>query len=47
MEKYINLTDEDLNKIINSILTDKLVSNKRLGYKHMKTEDVVIEEGDA
>ena len=46
MLKYDGLGAEEYEKLINKILTTKLIDSKQRGYKHMKTEDVIIEEND-
>ena len=44
MQKYESLAEEEYIKLINKILTTKLIDAKQLGYKHMKTDDMTIEE---
>lgn len=44
MLKYESLAEEEYVKLINKILTTKLIDSKQKGYRHMKADDVTIEE---
>jgi hypothetical protein len=46
LEKYNQLPELELLKFINSILSKKLIDEKRHGFKYMKTEDIEIEENN-
>ncbi len=46
MQKYESLAEEEYAKLINKILSTKLIDAKQRGYRHMKTEDVTIEENN-
>lgn len=43
--KFNNLSDDGLLKLTNKILSRKLIDEKRFGFKHMKKEEMKIEDG--
>lgn len=46
MQKYESLAEEEFIKLLNKILTTTLIDAKQRGYKHMKVDDITIEENN-
>jgi RNA polymerase sigma factor (sigma-70 family) len=44
MSKFKELSEDDVLKLINKILTNQLIDEKRAGFKHMKKEPVIVED---
>jgi len=46
LTRYKDLTEDDYGKLVNTVLSKKMISARRQGFKHMKAFEVTDEQGD-